>query len=59
MEMPPADVARIGLDALFAGKSGVIAGRLNKVMALASRVMPRHFSAKSQFDMAARQAARG
>lgn len=59
MEMLPADVARIGLDALFAGKSGVIAGRLNKVMALASRVMPRHFSAKSQFDMAVRQAARG
>lgn len=59
MEMRPADVARIGLDALFAGRPGVIAGRLNKVMALASRVLPRHFSAKSQFDMAKRQAALG
>ncbi len=57
MEMLPADVARIGLDALFAGKSGVIAGRLNKLMALASRVLPRHFSARSQFDMTQRQAA--
>ena len=56
MEMLPADVARIGLDALFAGRSGVIAGRLNKVMALASRLLPRHFSARSQFDMAKRQA---
>lgn len=56
MEMLPADVARIGLDALFAGRSGVIAGKLNKVMALASRVLSRHFSAKSQFDMAKRQA---
>ena len=59
MEMLPADVARIGLDALFAGKPGVIAGRLNRVMALVSRVLPRHFSARSQFDMARRQAARG
>ena len=56
MEMLPADVARIGLAALFAGKSGVIAGRLNKVMALASRMLPRHFSARSQYDMAMRQA---
>lgn len=57
MEMRPADVARIGLDALFAGRSGVIAGRLNKVMALASRVLPRHLSSKGQLDMARRQAA--
>lgn len=59
MEMLPAAVARIGLEALFAGKPGVIAGRLNKVMALVSRVLPRHFSAQSQFDMAKRQAIRG
>ena len=59
MEMLPADVARTGLDALFAGRSGVIAGRLNRVMALASRVLPRHFSARSQFDMTRRQAALG
>ncbi len=47
MKLLPADVARIGLDALFRGKSGVIAGRLNKVMALSSRLTPRHFSAKA------------
>ena len=47
MKLPPATVAQIGLDALFAGKSGVIAGRLNKVMAFSSRLMPRHFSAKA------------
>lgn len=59
MEVLPADVARIGLDALFAGKSGVIAGRLNKVMALVSRVLPRHFSARSQYEMVRRQAVHG
>ncbi len=56
MEMLPTDVARIGLDALFAGKPGVIAGRLNKMMALLSRVLPRHFSTRSQFDLTKRQA---
>lgn len=55
MEMSPTAVARIGLDALFAGKSGVIAGRLNKVMALASRVVSRHFAAKSQYNMSVQE----
>lgn len=56
MEMLPADVALIGLYALFAGKSRVIAGKLNKITAVAIRVFPRHFSAKSQMGMARRQA---
>ncbi len=47
MKLAPSHVARIGLDALFAGKSGVIAGRLNKLMAFGSRVTPRHFAAKA------------
>lgn len=58
-ELAPAEVARIGLDAMFAGKSGITAGRLNKVMALAGRVLPRNLQARSQFNMATRQAARG
>ncbi len=47
MKLAPAEVARMGLDALFAGKSGVIAGRLNKLMAFSSRLLPRHVSAKA------------
>ena len=47
MKLLPSEAAKIGLDALFAGKSGVIAGRLNKVMALASHILPRHVSAKA------------
>jgi len=50
MELLPAAVAKIGLDAMFAGKSGVIAGRLNKIMAFSSRLLTRHFSARFSFD---------
>lgn len=46
LKLAPATVAQIGLDALFAGRSGVIAGRLNKVMAFSGRMMSRHFAAK-------------
>lgn len=34
-------------DALFAGKSGVIEGRLNKAMAFSSRLLPRHAAARA------------
>ena len=51
-EMLPAEVARIGLDALFAGKPSVVAGRLNTIMALSSRVLSRHFAARTSFAMA-------
>lgn len=47
MKLKPSEVARIGVNALFSGKSGVIAGRLNKLMAFSSRLMPRHFTAKA------------
>ncbi len=47
MIVSPDVVARTGLKALFAGKSGVIAGRLNKGMAFASRLLPRHAAAKA------------
>ena len=47
----PAEVARIGLDAMFAGKSSVIAGRLNRMMSLGSKFMSRHMAAKATYTM--------
>ena len=43
--LPPAKVAAIGLDAMFAGRPSIIAGRLNRFMAFATRFMSRHFLA--------------
>jgi uncharacterized protein len=57
MKLLPADVARIGLEALFAGKSGVIAGRLNKVMAFSSRLLSRHLIARAAMPKPAEKAA--
>lgn len=51
-ELLPATVARIGLDAMFAGKPSVVAGRLNKVMAFSSRMLSRHFAAQTSYNMA-------
>ena len=51
--MPTAHVARIGLDALFAGKSSVIAGRMNAAMAFSNRLMSRHAAAKLTLSMSA------
>jgi uncharacterized protein len=39
------EVARIGLTALFARRSSVVAGRLNKLLAFCTRLMPRHLQA--------------
>ena len=44
--LPPAKVAAIGLDALFAGKPSVIAGRLNTMMAISNRFTSRNLQAK-------------
>ena len=44
--LPVETVARIGLDALFAGRPSVVAGRLNKLTAFSNRVLSRHFVAK-------------
>lgn len=49
--LPPAKVAEIGLEALFAGKSSVIAGRLNRVMAFSNRFTSRHLQAKVALSM--------
>lgn len=51
-ELLPATVARIGLDAMFAGRPSVVAGRLNKVMAFRSRMLSRHFAAQTSYNMA-------
>ncbi len=40
------DVAKAGLDAMFAGKSGIIPGGLNKLGAFINRLVPRHTAAK-------------
>lgn len=49
-ELPVDLVARIGLEAMFRGKSGVIAGRFNKIAAVLGRVLSRHFLARQQFN---------
>ena len=50
-ELLPATAARIGLDALFAGKPSVVAGRVNKAMAFSSRMTSRHFAARTSYRM--------
>lgn len=42
-------VASIGLKALFAKKSGIIAGRMNSVLAFSTRLFSRHASAKQMY----------
>ncbi len=49
--LPPARVAAIGLKAMFAGRSSVIAGRLNGIMAFSTRFMSRHAQAKMVLSM--------
>ena len=44
--MLPAAVARIGLDALFARRPSVVAGRLNRLTAFSNRFTSRQFQAK-------------
>jgi short-subunit dehydrogenase len=51
MILPPSRVAEIGLNALFAGRPSVIAGRLNNLMGLASRVLPRNLSARANYRL--------
>jgi len=47
--LSPERVAHIGLEALFAHKSSVVAGGLNKMLAFCSRLMSRHLQAKLVF----------
>lgn len=49
--LSPAKVASIGLEALFASRSGVVAGRMNQLLAFSSRLISRHFAARSSYRM--------
>ena len=46
-KLSPAEVARIGLEAMFAHRPSVVAGRLNRILSLGNRLMSRHFAAKA------------
>ena len=50
--LAPSEVARIGLKALIEGRPSVVAGRMNRTMALATRLMSRHQQAKMILSMA-------
>lgn len=50
-ELLPATVARIGLDAMFASKPSVIAGRLNKAMSFSNRFVSQHLAARMTYNM--------
>jgi short-subunit dehydrogenase len=50
--LAPARVAEIGLDAMFAGKPSVIAGRLNRLAAFSNRFIPTHLQARLAYRMA-------
>ncbi len=47
----PAKVAEAGLKAMFAGKSSVIVGKLNRITAFSSRFTSRHLQAKLTYRM--------
>lgn len=49
--MEPALAVKIGLEALFAGKPSVIAGRMNNVMAFSNRFTARSLQAKVAYKM--------
>ncbi len=51
MMVSPARVAAIGLKAMFAGKSSVIAGRLNRFVAFSNRFTSRHLQAKLTYGV--------
>ena len=50
-KLEPAKVAQIGLNALFRGKPSVVAGRINRLAALSTRLLSRHAAAKMTYSM--------
>ena len=50
--LAPSTVARIGLDALFADESSVVAGNANKFAAMLGRILPRTFMARQLYKSA-------
>ncbi|MET0617607.1 MAG: SDR family oxidoreductase [Luteibacter sp.] len=53
MMMKPREVVDVGLAAMAAGRSGVVAGRANRVMVLLSRLFPRQQLSRITYRMAA------
>jgi short-subunit dehydrogenase len=51
--LPTSRVAQIGLDALFAGRPSVAAGRLNSVMVRMGGLLPRQTAAKLSYGLGA------
>ena len=47
----PAEVAKAGLKAMFAGKSSVVVGKLNRLTAFANRFTSRHMQAKLTYRL--------
>lgn len=52
--LPAATVARIGLDALVAGRGSVVAGMVNRIAAVLSRLTPRVLTARLVYGSRAR-----
>ncbi len=50
--LAPSKVAEIGLQAMFAGKSSVVAGGWNKAAAFSTRLLPMQFQARLAYQMA-------
>jgi uncharacterized protein len=50
-KLAPETVAKIGLDAMFAGKPSVIAGSINRAMGFMSRFVPRSAQARAIYNM--------
>ena len=51
--LPPSKVAGLGLDALFKGRSSVVAGRANKVAVAMLKLLPRPFTARQAYKASA------
>ena len=49
--LAPSRVAEIGLKAMFAGRSSVVAGRMNRITAFSNRFTSRHLQAKLAYRM--------
>ena len=49
--IPASEVAEAGVRAMLAGKSSTVIGRMNKMAAFASSLLPRHTSAKLTYRM--------
>ena len=49
--LSPAKVAEAGLQAMFAGKSSIVVGKINRVVAFTNRFTSRYLQAKLTYRM--------